>query len=107
MEQIRRRLPRQFTDWQGRYRVEGDPEAPWSDCRVIDISSAGAGLELAGADPSEVCGDRIIVAVQLCGEVRSCVAGKNNRSRLGIEFVELSDAERLYLDSLVELRALW
>lgn len=107
MEQIRRRLPRQFTDWQGQALIEGDPERRWNNCRVIDISSAGAGLELVGAEPRVSSGDRIIVAVQLCGEVRSCIAAKNDRTRIGIEFVDLTEAERLYLDSLAELQAVW
>jgi hypothetical protein len=107
VEQIRRRLPRQFTDWQGRYLIEGDPDRRWTECRVIDISSAGAGLEVVGSNPRGACGDRIIVAIQLCGEVRSCIPGKDDRSRIGIEFVDLTEAERRYLESLAELQAVW
>ena len=104
---IRRRLPRQFTDWRGRCLIEGNPDAHWQDCHVIDISSAGAGLALLDAGTTEAVGDRIIIEIQLVGELRSRVPDKDNRSRLGIEFVDLSDSERRYLDSLAELQAVW
>jgi hypothetical protein len=50
--QLRRVLPRHLTDWGGRYMIEGDPDARWRDCRVLDISSAGAGIELLGLAPT-------------------------------------------------------
>ncbi len=46
VQQLRRLLPRHFTDWRGRYLIEGDPCERWRDCRIVDMSSAGAGLEL-------------------------------------------------------------
>ena len=74
---------------------------------MIDISSAGAGLALVGSESTGRCGDRIIVEIQLCGELRSRIPDKDDRSRLGIEFVDLTDAERRYLESLAELQAVW
>ena len=46
MEQIRRLVPRQFTDWRGKCMFEDDPGQRWRDCRVLDVSSAGAGLTI-------------------------------------------------------------
>ncbi len=51
---LRRLLPRQFTDWNGRYRIEGDPDGVWRPCRVVDVSTLGAGLELYGTSPDEI-----------------------------------------------------
>ena len=107
MSEIRRLLPRQFADWRGKYAIEGDPAERWRDCRVIDISSAGAGLELADTSAREAAGQRILIAVHLRGEVRNAVPAKNGALRAGVQFVDLSDAERFYLDSLEEIKALW
>jgi PilZ domain len=107
MEQIRRRLPRQFTDWRGRYLVEDDPNDRWRGCRVIDISTAGAGLELLETSADEVTGHRIVLAVLLRGELRNVGPSKNNGLRVGIQFTDLTEPERAYLDSLTEIQALW
>jgi len=105
--QHRRLLPRQFTDWQGRYMIEGDPEQRWRDCRIVDVSSAGAGLELLNATPEETSGQRILLAVQLKGEVRHVQEGRADELRVGMQFVELSEAERVYLASIAVLDARW
>ncbi len=107
MHELRRLLPRQFTDWQGKYLIEDDPEELWRDCRVVDMSSAGAGLELLGAKPEEFPGHHIVLAVQFRGEVRNFRPAKNDTMRVGIQFSNLTSQEREYLDSLVELRAAW
>jgi hypothetical protein len=107
MEQIRRRLPRQFTDWRGRYLVEGDCDERWRGCRVIDISTAGAGLELLETSTEEISGRRILLAVLLRGELRNVGPGKNDGLRVGIQFTDLTKPERTYLDSLTEIHALW
>jgi hypothetical protein len=105
--QLRRFLPRQYADWPGTYRIEGDPEPRWSDCRVIDISSAGAGLELLDAPDDATDGHRILVAVHLHGEIRNTRVEGDGRSRVGIQFVDLTPADRAYLASLTQLDALW
>jgi hypothetical protein len=107
MEQIRRRLPRQFTDWRGGYLVEDDRDDRWRGCRVIDISTAGAGLELLETSAAEVGGHQIVLAVLLQGELRNMGPGKNGGLRVGIEFTDLTGPERAYLDSLTQLQALW
>jgi hypothetical protein len=107
MEQIRRLMPRQFTDWRGKFMFENDPEHRWRDCRVLDVSSAGAGLELAGTREDQIVGGRLLLAVHLRGELRNVGLGRDNRLRAGIEFVDLTDGERAYLDSLAELQVAW
>jgi hypothetical protein len=107
MSEIRRLLPRQFADWRGKYMFEGASPDHWRDCRVIDISSAGAGLELIDTSAAEADGRRILIAVHLRGEIRNSAPRKGETLRAGVQFVDLSDAERFYLDSLEEIKALW
>jgi hypothetical protein len=103
---LRRLLPRQFTDWNGRYMIEGDPDGVWRPCRVVDVSTLGAGLELYGTSPDELAEQRIILSVDLRGEVRHTGAADAEAIRVGIQFEDLSDAESAYVRSLVRLQAL-
>ena len=107
MPPLRREIPRQTIHWEGEYRIEGDGDARWRRCRIIDVSPAGAGLELLDATPEETCGRQITVAVQLHGEVRNSREGSEDSLRVGIQFVELTSAERDYLESLVASQARW
>jgi len=107
MPPLRREVPRQTINWVGEYSIEGDPEKRWRPCHVVDVSVAGAGLELLDA-PSEVSrGERLTIAVRLLGEVRNAGPGRNDSLRVGVQFVELTPAERSYLDSLASLQARW
>lgn len=105
--QLRRLLPRQFADWRGIYLIESDPERRWRDCRVVDISSAGAGVELF--DPPEVPleSSRIFLAVHLQGEIRHAGPSRHGGVRVGAQFVELSETEKAYLASLGDIDARW
>ncbi|MGA3147844.1 MAG: hypothetical protein ABSF33_10240 [Acidimicrobiales bacterium] len=100
-------MPRQFTDWRGKFMFENDPEHRWRDCRVLDVSSAGAGLELLGTRQDQIVGGRLLLAVHLRGELRNVGRGRDDCLRAGIEFVDLTDGERAYLDSLAELQVAW
>jgi hypothetical protein len=104
---LKRLLPRKFIDWQGKYMIEDDPDAGWRDCRVIDVSKFGAGLELVDATAEETAGRHIILADNLRGEVRHSFPGKSEGVRVGIEFVDLTEAEMTFLTSLVMLQAVW
>ncbi len=86
---------------------EEDPEHQWRDCRVVDVSSAGAGVELIDTGEDEIIGGRMLLAVHLRGELRNIGAGRNQRLRAGIQFVDLTDGERAYLDSFAELQVAW
>jgi hypothetical protein len=107
MEQIRRLLPRQFTDWRGKYLFEEDPDQVWRDCRVLDVSSAGAGLQLPQTDGHELMGEHVILAIHLRGELRNVAPGRNDGIRVGIRFVDLTEDEQQYLESLKELQVAW
>ncbi|HUZ20655.1 MAG TPA: hypothetical protein VMU75_08810 [Acidimicrobiales bacterium] len=89
----RRRLPRQATDWSGWYRFEGDDEAEWRRCRIVDVSPAGASLELSDASrlgplPGVDAGRAILVTADLRGQVRCTTPGREGQLRIGIEFDE-------------------
>jgi len=104
---LRRLLPRQFADWHGRYMIEDDPDERWRPCRVVDVSTLGAGLELFDVTPDEMAGRSIILSVDLRGEVRHAVAARTDGFRVGIQFEDLTEAESTYVKSLVKLEALW
>ncbi len=108
MEPERRRLlPRQFADWKGRYLIEDDIDQRWRECRVIDISGAGAGLELVDTTVAEVEGHRIVLGLQLVGAVRHTEEMGSDRVRVGAEFIAQTDEERAFLASLARLNARW
>ena len=104
--ELRRFLPRQFADWRGTYLIEDHPDRRWRCCRVVDISSAGAGLELVDAPTETAEGCRIVVAIHLEGEIRN-TSPKGDRLRVGTQFLNLTDAERAYLDSQERLAVHW
>jgi c-di-GMP-binding flagellar brake protein YcgR len=103
----RRRVTRVPAGWPGRYRTDGDPPSDWLDCTIIDISVAGVGLELLGAVPEDLTGSRLAVEVQapiggsvsisLVGEVRNTSEGREGGTRVGMEYVDLSETERKIL----------
>jgi hypothetical protein len=87
--------------------IEGDAEQHWRDCRVVDVSSAGAGVELLDATPEETEGKQIILAVHLRATVRNAGPTRGEILRVGTQFVDLSAAECAYLASLAEVDAHW
>ncbi len=104
---MRRLLPRQFTDWQGRYMIEGDPGEVWRQCRVVDVSTLGAGLELFGTTPAEIAQRSIVLSVDLRGEVKHAVEATDDGIRAGIQFEDFTPAQSAYIRSLVKLQTLW
>jgi hypothetical protein len=87
--------------------IEEDPDQLWRECRVIDVSSAGAGLELLGATPEQTEGRHIILAVHLRAQVRNTGPARGQILRVGTQFVDLTMAEMEYLASLAEMDAHW
>ena len=92
-DEQRRLIRRHMTDWRGKYMIEGDLEDRWRDCRVIDTSAAGVGLELLDASPTETDGCRVVLALQLRVEIRHSREVSEGRMRVGAQFVELTDRD--------------
>jgi hypothetical protein len=107
MEQIRRLLPRQFADWRAKCMFAEDADKQWHECRVVDVSTAGAGILLPAMTPEDVVGTGVLLAVHLSGELRNVGPGRNGGLRVGIQFADLTEEERKYLDSLAELHTAW
>jgi hypothetical protein len=103
---LKRLLPRQFTDWHGRYMIEDDPDERWRPCRVVDVTSLGAGLELFDITPDEMDGQSIVLSFDMRGEVKHGAA-RTEGMKVGIQFEDLTEAETEYVRSLVELQAHW
>jgi hypothetical protein len=107
VHELKRFVPRQFADWNGTYLIDSDSTEHWRDCRVIDISSAGAGLELLDASSEVSVGQRIFVAVHLQGEIRHSTVRREGVLRVGTQFINLTNAERTYLESQERLAVHW
>ena len=56
---LRRRVPRQTTGWSGTCSFGDEPNA--HDCRVLDISVIGAGIEVFGAVPDPIGSTHVAV----------------------------------------------
>jgi hypothetical protein len=108
----RRRVAREPAGWLGRYMVVGRPELGWGECRVLDVSPVGVGLELFGPWPRDGVGADLRLCLDPASEpeeggivlpakVRNTTAGKFGFLRVGIEFVDLDTAQRDFLVSFV------
>lgn len=115
----RRRVPRQNAGWEGIYCIEGDEPSARYGCRILDISLIGIGVELFGPVPvpGALVGRRMTVeanppvgaslSIRARGEVRNVSPGTHGGTRVGIEFVDLTELERSILDVLVVMDAFW
>jgi len=110
-------VPRvQTGEWPGRCSVEGDPESARVECKLLDLSIFGAGIELPGGPYSDFQDQKVIVEVhaplgesvslRLVGEVRN-MTPTSEGTRLGIEFVELSETEQEILKVFSIMKAFW
>jgi hypothetical protein len=75
-------------------------------CRISDISTAGAGLELLGTTPGEAKDRRVLVTIQLSGDVRNSVS-RENCVRVGIEFPDVTGDAGSYIESVKSLGNRW
>jgi hypothetical protein len=120
--EFRRRVPRiATTSWSGRYVVEDDPESEWRECRVLDVSVLGVGLELFPTDSDNdsglLVGHRLVIQVQapvgesisvrLMGTVKNVGSGAQGGIRVGLEFVGLSDTEQAIVTVIEQLQVSW
>jgi hypothetical protein len=97
---MRRQVPRQPVDWAGSYRYASDNGGGSRPCRVIDISPAGAGLQLLGSTVEESMDRLIVVSIVLQGESRNAVMLDESSVRVGVEFPDLSGTAAEYVRSL-------
>jgi hypothetical protein len=117
MKMRRRRVPRQAAGWFGKCLLEDDPHAVWAECRVVDISVLGAGIEVFGSTRPNLVGQRLGVEVQpasaaslsihFVGEIKNVAAAPRGRVRLGMEFIDLTDSERSFVQVLEQMRMAW
>jgi hypothetical protein len=104
----RRRRQRELAGWLGRYALVERDRPGWSRCRVVDVSTGGAGLVLHG--PQVTVGDRLVVDLQLVrsnmepvtltGEVRHA-GDADDGLRVGIRFVDVGELEGVLLQRLL------
>lgn len=116
--ELRRRAPRAQTDpWPGKYVIDDDTWTVWNECRLLDISVLGIGLELFGpVDPSLV-GQRLVIHVDVgggqalslrfTGTVRNLIPGRFGGTRAGVEFSGLSEDEQSVLQVMEHLSLRW
>ena len=98
-EHLRRAAPRQPTDWSATYRFDSADDDSWRTCRILDISPIGAGLELYQVLPDEIVTGNITISFELRGKGRSVNrSGDGRTARFGIEFPELNEAAREFLN---------
>ena len=116
--EYRRLAPRIHTPgWSGKCIVEDDPEAGWHECRLVDISLLGLGLEIMGEVPPDVIGHHVVVHVEVggggsislrfSGMVRRLRAGERGWTRAGLEFEGLSETEQSVLKVIEHLKIGW
>jgi c-di-GMP-binding flagellar brake protein YcgR len=105
----RRQAERISTEWTTQYTLEGARDHGWRDCRVLDVSRGGIGLQLSDVTPSQLAAYRLIVAVdvpraslRLRGDVRHLEEVEDGGVRVGVEFGALSVFERDLFDAFVE-----
>lgn len=111
---LRRLLPRQPHSRLGKYRVEGDAEQRWRPCRLTDLTVAGAGVELMVTTPAVGVGKHLTVLLDdeadarlLKGQIRQVTEKPDGSVKVGVQFVELRDAEQSHLQSLRDLGLRW
>ena len=106
--QARRALRREL-EWTARYLLEGSRDAGWRECRILDISREGAGVELFNATSEEARTHRVVLEIEitpavlrLAGEVRHVRPGSNGGLHVGLHFTGLSVLEHDLLGSILE-----
>ena len=104
-----RRVLRREVDWTSRYMLEGMRNQSWRECRVLDVSRGGAGVQLSDVTVDEIQARRVVLEFEIPpallrvrGQVRHAGPGREGGVYVGIQFDNLSVLERDMLDSLLE-----
>ena len=105
----RRKAPRRSAGWHGSYTLPRHPELASGQCRVLDVSKSGAGLELYGPWPRQQHDHELLVRlrededpIELRATVRNWDMTKFGFVRVGVEFTSLRAEEADFLASLTE-----
>jgi len=115
--ELRRRAPRIKTDWLGLCRLDDAPDSVVRDCRVIDISLLGVGVEVFSDGDDRLVGRVLVVEVEppigssvrlrLSGQVMNQGRTPAGLTRVGLQFVGLSETERAVLEVIEQLKMFW
>ena len=115
--EFRRRTPRMAAGWPGKWQLPDEEFSAWNVCQIIEISIAGVGLELDDLPTDDLVGRRLVVestapsgaavTARFEGEVRHVSPLRPGKTRVGMEFVNLSETERQILDAMGHLGAVW
>jgi PilZ domain len=104
-----RRALRRELEWTARYILEGSRDRGWRECRILDISQEGAGVELFDVTSEEARTNRVVLEVEitpallrLTGDVRHVRPGMNGGQHVGLHFTGLSVLEQDLLGSILE-----
>lgn len=110
----RRLLPREQDNRTGKYRIEDVVQHRWRPFRLIDISLAGAGLELMETAPEVLKGKTITLKFEnaadvrlLTGEICQIRERVDGRVTVGLRFLELTEATLKHLAWLKESSIRW
>jgi PilZ domain len=100
----RRRAIREGAGWRGTYRFDNQPGSAPLECQVLDISVLGAGIEIFEPIEDDAIGRKVTVdayasdgvsaSIRFVGTIRGVRPGEHGGTRVGIEFLGLSE-ERL------------
>ena len=110
MDELRRRPRVQTPGWSGRCSMEGTTY--WAECRVVDVSLNGAGLELLERAGDIGIGTRLVfvldsngsVFLRLAGDVRRVDPLVGGAASVGIQFADLSETEMAVLGAIQRLK---
>ncbi|HML01590.1 MAG TPA: PilZ domain-containing protein [Acidimicrobiales bacterium] len=110
----RRLLPRESDSQLGKYRIEDDAQHRWRPCRLTDVSLAGAGLELLETTAAVRKGKIMILKFEeiaqvrvFSGEIFHITETADGTVKIGLRFVELTEATRKHLEWLKEASIRW
>ena len=114
--QHRRRAPRVQADWPATWTLYG-PGGPSGQGVVLDVSLIGFGLEVLGPPLEGLVGRGVTVEapavmgscvnIRLAGQVVRQDPYDQGTTRVGVEFLDLSESEQSVLNVMRILRVSW